>query len=128
MKRILVSIGSACVIAVGVLPVHAADLPLKAPPASVAYSWAGFYIGGNLGGDWSSFRSDPFGFPVVAGQFPTVGFGGTTSAAAIGGGQFGYNWQFNHLVLGLEADVQDTSHSQTVASLAAFNAAPSAAE
>jgi opacity protein-like surface antigen len=56
MKQFLASIGGACVIAVAVLPVHAADLPLKAPPVPVAYSWAGFYIGGNVGVDWSNLQ------------------------------------------------------------------------
>jgi outer membrane immunogenic protein len=29
-------------------PVVAADMPVKSPPAP-AYSWGGFYIGGNVG-------------------------------------------------------------------------------
>jgi outer membrane immunogenic protein len=37
-------------------PAMAADMPVKAPPAPVApaYSWTGFYIGGEVGGGWAS--------------------------------------------------------------------------
>jgi hypothetical protein len=38
----------------------AADMPLKAPPPPApveVYSWTGFYLGGNLGGEWSRYHS-----------------------------------------------------------------------
>ena len=38
----------------------AADMPLKAPPPPApveVYSWTSFYLGGNLGGEWSRYHS-----------------------------------------------------------------------
>ncbi len=113
MKKFLALLGGACFLGVGVLTVDAA------PPQPVSYSWTGFYFGGNIGADRASLNSDPFGFSTGA-FTPDTGFGGTLSAAIVGGGQVGYNWQFNRLVLGLEADIQDTSHSQTIAFLGGF--------
>jgi outer membrane immunogenic protein len=82
----------------------AADIQRPAPvykapimtPVRV-YDWSGFYVGGNVG----------YGF----GRQDTSlsGFGGLGSAnvdGLIGGGQIGYNWQLNNLVLGVEADFQ----------------------
>jgi outer membrane immunogenic protein len=95
----------------------AADMPVKAPvykvpPAVIGYNWTGFYAGVNAGyggGDTSfnltgdneagqSMVSPPNGLSVTSGSFRTSGF--------IGGGQLGYNWQFNRTWLaGLEADI-----------------------
>jgi outer membrane immunogenic protein len=76
----------------------AADLPVKAPPmpAPVLYSWSGLYIGGHVGGGWSD----------NAWADPTVGFAGIGDVDGdgfLGGGQIGFNWQWNNIVLGLEA-------------------------
>jgi hypothetical protein len=36
---------------------HAADMPLKAPPAAAPpYDWSGFYFGANFGGAWTNGR------------------------------------------------------------------------
>ena len=42
-------------IAAPVSAANAADMPLKAPPPAPprAYSWTGFYVGGNLGYGWN---------------------------------------------------------------------------
>src|SRR3569623_3407969 len=54
MRRVLL----AAVIAVlGTASVQAADLAAhyaKAPMMATAYSWTGFYVGGNVGGQWGS--------------------------------------------------------------------------
>lgn len=77
----------------------AADLPAKAyqPPAPVivpVYNWTGFYIGGNLGGEWTNARLL---------EFSTGASWGANRANFIGGGQLGYNYQFsNNVVLGIE--------------------------
>jgi outer membrane immunogenic protein len=106
----------------------AADLPRKAPayaPLSPpAYSWTGFYVGLNAGGTWGSGDAtntmtpafvDP-GWPHgVNGPEHLVGISAATSGTVsngsnndgfIGGGQIGYNWQFNNWVAGIEADIQ----------------------
>lgn len=82
------------------------------PPTSV-YSWAGFYVGGDIGYGWGS-RTVNFSpndlnvFAVSCGG----GFGGTCPPptsfdvnGALGGLQAGYNWQFNqNWLLGVETD------------------------
>ena len=81
----------------------AADLARRAPPpAAPAYipppvfSWTGFYIGGNLGVAWTeaSVCCDDFGTSRHNSQ----------QAVFTGGGQVGANYQWNWLVLGVEAD------------------------
>lgn len=80
-----------------------------ASPTPAAYSWTGFYIGGNLGYGWGRSSNqvtfvDPF-FPFVAASSESDSLN-----RVIGGGQLGYNWQFSpHAVLGLEADWQGSS-------------------
>ena len=90
MKRVALGIllssiaGAAC----------AADLPAppaapysKAPPlVSPVTNWSGFYVGA-MGGYASENTSDSVG---IKGGF--------------GGGTVGYNWQFNNIVAGIEAD------------------------
>jgi outer membrane immunogenic protein len=100
------------VLAVGsvafVCSAEAADLPPARMPPAVApvayappvYNWTGFYIGGNIGGGFADSRwSDPFG--GSHNTFSDDGF--------IGGGQVGYNAQFNWLVLGVEGDFDWTN-------------------
>ncbi len=81
----------------------AADMPTKmytkAPVAPVVYNWTGFYVGLNVGGSWGNQDSSLVtvaGVPVQSNSAKLNGI--------IGGGQIGYNWQFNQIVLGLEAD------------------------
>ena len=102
MKR--ATILAAVALAVGAAaPAVAADLPARAPatytkaPAMVqaAYDWSGFYIGINGGGATSRFDWNADG-----------GFGDEGSHNATGGtvgGQFGYRWQMQSWVFGLEA-------------------------
>jgi outer membrane immunogenic protein len=75
----------------------AADMPVKAPPApyvpAPVWNWTGFYIGVNLGGTWANNDSDNF-----TGDMSGV----------VGGGQIGYNWQINNVLLGVEGDFNGT--------------------
>jgi outer membrane immunogenic protein len=119
MKYLLLR--SVAIPALLVSPAFAADLPLKAPVAPVlpAPSWTGFYVGLNAGADWA--RSDTStGTSCVAAPGTTgpyfgctsvpavnaVGTGSMSSSGFTGGGQIGYNWQINSLVLGAEADFE----------------------
>ena len=78
----------------------AADMGRPPPPAYVpppvpVFSWTGFYIGGNLGVAWTQGDvSDSFG----------NSFSNSQKAVFAGGGQVGANYQFNWLVVGVEAD------------------------
>jgi outer membrane immunogenic protein len=98
----------------------AADLPVKAPPivAAAVYDWTGFYIGVNAGYTWSNSNS----VDTVTTNVSSIGglngnIGGAVAANGtgsvhlrndgfIGGGQIGYNRQFNNFVAGIEADIQ----------------------
>jgi len=98
-------LGLAAGTALSICSVHAADLPMpaKAPPTApvayapaAVYNWTGFYLGGNLGaGFGSSSWSDP-----VTGANNSF----NSKAGFLGGGQVGANYQWNHLVLGVEGD------------------------
>ncbi|MCA0407014.1 MAG: porin family protein [Proteobacteria bacterium] len=78
----------------------AADLGYKkqAPVSytrAPAFTWTGFYAGGNLG----------YGFGSVHGR---SGGAFKDPSGVIGGGQIGYNYQMGQTVLGVETDLQAT--------------------
>jgi opacity protein-like surface antigen len=101
----------------------AADLPMrKAEPAYIppapTFSWTGLYGGVNVGYSFGAGGQEygALGYPGFA---PLVSGTGWTVPSNIngvtGGGQAGYNYQFNPwLVIGVEADIQASdAHSQT---------------
>jgi outer membrane immunogenic protein len=82
---------------------EAADLYAPRAPYTVnqplnAYSWAGPYLGGNLGYEWGSVRNNP-----------------TKPSGFAGGAQAGYNWQMGHWVFGVEGDIEGTAAEDTFA-------------
>jgi outer membrane immunogenic protein len=100
MSRITL-VAAALIAAVGTSSVEAADLPYQ--PYTVnqplnMYSWAGPYLGGNIGWDWGSVDNNP-----------------TKPSGFVGGAQAGYNWQNGPWVFGIEADLQGTGASDTFA-------------
>jgi len=97
-KLLLSTVASAALLA---SPALAADMPVKAPPIppALAWSWAGFYIGGHGGYGWK--RND---FAEVIQTNPLLTIGGIDSRGWVAGGQAGYNWQYGRWVAGLEVD------------------------
>jgi len=84
----------------------AADLPpvyKTPPPVAVEYNWNGFYVGAHIGGAWGH---RDFSQTTTVG--PLVEAGTLTSSSVAGGGQVGYNWAINNVLLGVEADVSGT--------------------
>jgi outer membrane immunogenic protein len=83
---------------------QAADLPYGSrAPYTVnqplnAYSWAGPYLGANLGYAWGSVDHNP-----------------TKPSGFAAGVQAGYNWQAGPWVFGLEGDLQATGADDTFA-------------
>jgi outer membrane immunogenic protein len=63
-----------------------------------AYSWAGPYLGGNLGYGWGSVANNP-----------------TKPSGFAGGIQAGYNWQNGPWVFGVEGDIQANGAEETFA-------------
>jgi outer membrane immunogenic protein len=112
MKKILIAcIGAAAFCGA---PALAADMAVKAPPPPVvatAYSWTGFYIGGDIGYGWGQSTG-----VLNDGIFNTSPVPYTADPKGIiGGGYAGYNYEISPFVVGVEADWQaaDVSGSGT---------------
>src|SRR5579859_5693548 len=88
----------ALIAAIWTSPVWAADLPYTVSQPLNAYSWAGPYLGGNIGWDWGSVDNNP-----------------TRPSGFVGGVQAGYNWQTGPWVFGIEGDLEATGASDTFA-------------
>ena len=92
------------------LTLYLAGLAILALPTTAdatPFTWTGFYIGGNagvgFGGDSTSVDLEGFNYFAAnpaPGEVTKVG----DDSAFIGGGQIGYNYAFNNLVAGIEAD------------------------
>ncbi|MGH6811695.1 MAG: outer membrane protein [Methylocella sp.] len=87
-------------------PAFAADLappPVYAPPVPL-FTWAGLYLGGQIGYGWGTDTLTVF----------PAGFGTNfTPNGVVGGAHVGYNLQFNQFVAGLEGDVEGTGISRS---------------
>ena len=116
MRRVLASMFVMLVNVLGAQVALAGDVLTKEPLIPVtANSWAGWYVGGNIGYGWSR-PSDPslsYVDPVAL-----VGFGNYFAAGGdvspnlnprgvVGGGQIGFNWTLTpHWIVGLIGDFQ----------------------
>src|ERR1700747_549213 len=105
-------VGAAALTAAGLsgASVRAGDLAYPPPPAYAppvytvnqplnAFSWAGPYLGGNLGYEWG-----------------TVSNSGNKPSGIAGGIEGGYNFQSGNWVFGVEGDLELTGASDTFAS------------
>ncbi len=136
MKKLLVGVLGVVSMATSA---SAADLAMKAPPMAVspAYNWSGFYIGGNVG--YGFGRVDETSSSALVATFPpatllppafltpvTFPFASSTRTpvdGVIGGGQIGYNAQFNRWVLGIEADIQASDQNRNTSTFTSFGSA-----
>ncbi|WP_164937502.1 outer membrane protein [Bradyrhizobium guangxiense] len=103
MKRLVV--GAAALVAAGwTASAEAADLnygqraPYTVNQPLNAYSWAGPYLGGNIGYEWGSVDNNP-----------------AKPSGFVGGVQAGYNFQNGPWVFGVEGDIQATGADDTFA-------------
>jgi outer membrane immunogenic protein len=144
MARYSLLAGTALALVVGFAgSAFAADLPTRKapllPPPPPAFSWNGLYGGVNLGygfnanssitGGQAFAQTGPF-FPYAGGAPVNLWGAGLEGAGSFwnqstnlngvtGGGQLGYNYQFNPwLVIGVETDIQaaDIRSAQRIAS------------
>jgi outer membrane immunogenic protein len=97
--------GAMALIAAGwTMSAQAADLygsrALNTPPQSLYRpdSWAGPYLGGNIGYAWGSVANNP-----------------AKPSGFVGGVQAGHNWRNGQFVFGLEGDIQATGAEETFA-------------
>jgi opacity protein-like surface antigen len=92
MKNVL--LGSIAFFALSLGVVRAADMAVKAPALPIPlYNWSGFYVGANFGGAWTNG-----GLNVVGSDFHA------DTTEFIVGVQAGYNFQFGHVLLGVEGE------------------------
>ena len=100
-KQLLLGAAIGALAAVSVTPATA-----QMPPV---FNWTGFYVGGNVGYSWGH-GAPTYNEPAIAGNIfstlPATLTGANNLDGAIGGIQFGYNWQVGNWVYGLEADIQ----------------------
>jgi outer membrane immunogenic protein len=100
MRKVFAAAAAVATITMTSIGANAADLPARPMPAPVQmyapppFSWAGFYVGGNLGGAWTHthIRDE-----LTGASLDTGGLSGF-----IGGGQLGYNFQTGNFVFGAE--------------------------
>src|SRR5215813_13587928 len=111
-------IAAGCAVLGAVRLAGAADIPypVKSPPAPVVVPdpWAGFYLGGQIGYGsddvrWRNLGASSFFSPLNS---VTHDRGG----GVIGGGQVGYNVQFNRLVFGVEGSFSGAGFDRSFAS------------
>jgi outer membrane immunogenic protein len=112
MKRVFLTTFAFAILA-GTNLASGADLPFKAPPRPVPMDpqWTGFYAGLNGGYSWGSsetnvtFINTATGLPIA---LPAGSISGATFDlnGGVFGGQIGYNWQVDKIVLGVETDIQ----------------------
>jgi outer membrane immunogenic protein len=95
---------------------HAADLPIKAPPAAPVaapvLNWSGFYVGGHAGIAWSR-EVFTFGIPDTGCDVSLCEDFRFTPSSFIGGGQVGFQSQVEKWVFGIEATWSGTHLRQT---------------
>jgi outer membrane immunogenic protein len=138
LHRLLSVVGvSSLLIAAPLAAASAADIPLKAPPASAqpAPTWTGFYVGGDFGGAWADrsvnyLANDPAAAALVSGG---IGFAGEqplfpnkfNMRGLTGGVDAGYNWQVNRSwLLGVEADFSGSNLKGTGSSTSVLGLGP----
>jgi opacity protein-like surface antigen len=125
---------AAGVLLAGVMTADAADMRVSTK-ASTAWNWTGLYIGANLGGVWGQSDIDPissapnalfapFTIPpppiliIVPGALGTMPGNTAHGTGFIGGMQFGYNWQINQILYGIEGDFDGSSLQSKATSMA----------
>lgn len=105
LKSLLIGFCASAFVAGSALAADLSRPITKAPPAPIpVFSWTGFYIGANIGGAWS--RS------TITDNLTGASLS-TDDSGFIGGGQFGFNYQVNNWVFGIEGDIDGTTINKT---------------
>jgi len=108
MRYVLKAAAATVLLALSAVPAAAQMMP-----AATGINWGGPYVGLSLGGDWGQLPGKVNVGPTAAGAVPgsaavaggTQHLNGSTDGTVTGGGQAGYNWQLNNVVLGVEGDI-----------------------
>src|SRR6266516_2723253 len=110
---------SGCVSVGAISLATAADLPypVKAPPLAPVQppaGWAGFYLGGQIGYGEDAVRWHNLGGSAAFSPLDSVTR--DRGSGVIGGGQLGYNFQYNRLVFGIEGSASAADFDRSFAS------------
>jgi OmpA-OmpF porin, OOP family len=89
----------------------AAAVPAGAQTSGIV--WGGPYGGLSLGADWGHLHDSATIIPGPGIPGASIGPVHTDGATIIGGGQTGYNFQFNNFVFGVEGDIRGGGPSVT---------------
>jgi outer membrane immunogenic protein len=120
---------AASVLALSATSAWAADMaprPYTKAPVMVdpVYSWTGWYIGGNVGYGFGRSGADTVLDPTSSWAIESPAFRNEliglsnqrySPQGVVGGGQVGYNYQVGSWVFGLEADINASGMSKTIA-------------
>jgi outer membrane immunogenic protein len=104
-KLMFYAVSAASIFTVAIT-ISSASLAADVAAEPVPYDWTGFYIGAHAGYGWADGEQT---FNGVR----TPGFD-TSAEGFVGGGQAGFNWQWDQIVLGIEGDVSFADLSDTV--------------
>ena len=91
MRKLFAATAAVAAVLTSSIGANAADLPVRPAPmpapvyAPPPFSWAGFYVGGNIGGAWSH--------STITDNLTGASLSTGTVSGFIGGGQLGYNFQ-----------------------------------
>lgn len=95
-------LAGAALAAISAASALAADLPVKAAAPATVYGWTGVYIGGVVGGAWSTHDiSDQALGPLLGAPYAQ----GIAASGMIGGVDGGARYQVGKAVFGVEGDV-----------------------
>ncbi len=83
------------------------------PASAQTVVWGGPYGGLNLGADWATTPGSISVAPNPATPGSTFGLTHHSDTTVTGGGQIGYNYQFNNFVFGVEGDIRGGGPSNT---------------
>src|SRR5204863_9573066 len=117
VARCVLMVGCVSVEAIGLAAAADLPYPVKAPPLAPVpppSSWAGFYLGGQIGYGEDAVRWRNLG--GSAAFSPLDSLTRDRGSGVIGGGQLGYNFQVNRLVFGVEGSVSAASFDRSFAS------------
>jgi outer membrane immunogenic protein len=108
MRKLLHATAALSALLATSLAAGAADMHVKAPepaPTPPVLTWTGFYIGGNIGGAWARHDWND--------SLLGLNFGGNNEGVFIGGGQVGFNYQFDTFVIGVEGTFDGAANNNS---------------
>jgi opacity protein-like surface antigen len=88
-------------------------LPIFKAPIATAWSWAGPYIGANIGMGFGRSQTDAIFNDMATGAALLATGSSDSLNGGIGGIQGGFNWQWGNWVTGIEADIQVSGQGAT---------------